>query len=308
MKESPEEKRRRLLELAKASVTTAYSTGEHSVILAINTYNEIEHAKNLIYEKLEEWYGIFFPELRLTSQLTYARFVVEFGMDKKLADKERLSSMLGAGAEAAAEKASKSIGREPSEAEYLMLKQVAESELYLDELQLKLDSYLAVEVKKLMPNISYLVDYKIAAELLAKAGSLSKLGFMPASTIQLLGAEKALFKHIKFHTRPPKYGVLFKLPQITNASHFKRGRIARLYATKICIAAKADAFTKNFIAEKLKKDLASGLERIAKEPERTDAQRQAGREQYPRGHDSRSRPPRWQHGGRDFNRAGRHRK
>ena len=91
-----------------------------------------------------------------------------------------------------------------------------------------------------MPNVTYLTDDKIAAELLAKAGSLERLAMMPASTIQLLGAEKALFKHIKFGSKPPKYGIIFKLPAVTSAQREKKGMVARAYATKICIALKAD--------------------------------------------------------------------
>ena len=89
---------------------------------------------------------------------------------------------------------------------------------------------------------------------------------MPAGTVQLLGAEKALFKHIKFGSKPPKYGILFKLPEVTNAPREIRGRIARVYATKICIALKADHFSKNFIAEKLKKDLDTSIKRIKESP------------------------------------------
>ncbi len=263
MKESPEEKRHRLIELAKASVTSAYSTGEHSAIVAINTYNEMERARNLIHEKLEDWYGIFFPELRLNNQLTYAKFVIEFGRDKKAAGTEQLTALLGTGVEEVSARIGKSIGNEPTEQEYAMLKSVAGAELELAKEEELLDAYLKERMKALMPNISYLIDYKVAAELLSRAGSLSKLALMPASTIQLLGAEKALFKHIKFHSKPPKYGVLFKLPQITSASKGNRGRIARLFATKICIAAKADAFTKNFIAERLKAQIDATLKRYS---------------------------------------------
>jgi nucleolar protein 56 len=77
-----------------------------------------------------------------------------------------------------------------------------------------------------------------------------------------LGAEKALFKHIKFGSKPPKYGILFKLPAVTNAQREKKGRIARAYATKISIALKADHFSKNFIAERLKESLDHSLKKI----------------------------------------------
>jgi nucleolar protein 56 len=147
------------------------------------------------------------------------------------------------------------MGREPTEEEFAQMKALAELELSIAAAEEKLDRYLEASTKKLMPNITYLIDYKIAAELLGKAGSLAKLSMMPSGTIQLLGAEKALFKHIKFGSKPPKYGALFKLQQVGGASKFSRGRIARLYATKIAIASRADAISKNFIADKLKEQI-----------------------------------------------------
>ncbi|MDE1860505.1 MAG: NOP58 family protein [Candidatus Micrarchaeota archaeon] len=260
-KESPEEKRRRLIMLAKASVSQAYSTGEHSVMQAIGSYNESERIRNLLHEKLEEWYGIYFPELKLSNQLSYARFVAEFGMNKKSIEMERLERLLGEASKDVLSRAGTSIGREPTEKEFEMLRSLANAELQMDELQQGLDRYLDAATKELMPNIVYLIDYKIAAELLAKAGSLTRLANMPAGTIQLLGAEKALFKHIKFHSKPPKYGVLYKLPQINTAPKGDRGRMARVYATKISIAARADAYSKNFIAKKLKEQLDKALKR-----------------------------------------------
>ena len=112
-----------------------------------------------------------------------------------------------------------------------------------------------------MPNITYLIDYKVAAEVLGKAGSLNKLAMMPAGTIQLLGAEKALFKHIKFGSKPPKYGAIFKLQQVGGAARYDRGRIARAYGAKLAIAARADGISKNFIADKLKAQLDEMIKR-----------------------------------------------
>ncbi len=263
MKETQEQKRRRLLELAKASVANTYSTGEHSLVQAINTYNELDKVKNLVHEKLEEWYGIYFPELRSGSMASYAKFVIEFGMEKKRADRDGISAIFGAKeGERVFEQAQRSIGRDPSESEYAMLRMLAKQEDDIEQVQKSLDAFIKESCSERIPNLAYLVDYRIAAELLAKAGSLSKLALMPASTIQLLGAEKALFKHIKFGKKPPKYGILFKMPEITNGKRESRGRIARLYATKISIAARADAFTKRFIAKELKEDINRRLKEI----------------------------------------------
>lgn len=240
---------------AKASLTSAYAGEEHSVMQAINSYLEFEKVRNQIFERLEEWYSIYFPEFRAGSPTALAKFIINFGANKKKANVEELRKAIGEGAERLADQISKSIGREPTDEEFEAMKNMAESELALLKVETELDKYLEKSVKKLMPNISYLIDYKVAAELLAKAGSLERMGMMPSSTLQLLGAEKALFKHLKYGTKPPKYGILFKLPQIVQAPKKMKGRLARLYANKLSIAAKADAFSHKFIAEKLKEDI-----------------------------------------------------
>lgn len=281
-KESPEEKRQRLLGLARESLSSAYSGNEHSIAQAIASYNELEKTRNLVHEKLEEWYGIFFPELRLANQVTYAKFIAEFGSDKKAMDAEKLAALLGGAAEAVSKQASTSIGRDPTPEEYDQLRSLASLELSIADAEAGLDRYLESSAKKLMPNITYLVDYKVAAELLGRAGSLIKLANMPSGTIQLLGAEKALFKHIKFGTKPPKYGTLFKLQQVGGAGRWDRGRIARIYATKIAIAARADAISKNFIADKLKEqiDRVVSIQRPERRPADQGAQQRPQRQGY----------------------------
>ncbi|MGC9205174.1 MAG: hypothetical protein ACP5FN_02780 [Candidatus Micrarchaeia archaeon] len=260
-KESVEEKRRRLLDKAKASVSSAYAGEEHAIIEAINSYLEMDKVKNLVFERLEEWYSIYFPELRISNQVTYAKFVLKFGANKKNASAAELSELLGDKAKDVENAINRSIGREPSEEEYKTLSSIANLLINIAGMQDNLSGYIDRSVKRIMPNISYLVDTKIAAELLSRAGSLNKLALMPASTIQLLGAEKALFKHLKYGSRPPKYGILYKMPQVSNAGRHNGGRIARIYATKISIASKADAFSKRFIADVLKKNLESTISR-----------------------------------------------
>ena len=272
VKETPEEKRNRLLNLAKSSVGSAYAGTEHSITQAIASYNELEKTRNLVHEKLEEWYGIFFPELRLVNPISYAKFIIKFGMDKKAADQAKLAELLGGAAEQVQIQAASSIGREPTEEEYQQLKALAELELNVAETEERLDKYLETSTKKLMPNITYLIDYKVAAEILGRAGSLEKLALMPAGTIQLLGAEKALFKHIKFGSKPPKYGAIFKLQQVGGAARFDRGRIARAYGAKLAIAARADGISKNFIADKLKAQLDEVIKKQSNRPPRPGSQ------------------------------------
>ncbi len=254
-RETPEERRRRLFQAAKESVSKAYAGEEHSVMQAINAYNEFEKMRGIIYERLEEWYSMYFPELSVGSQAAYAKFVLRFGANKKAAEISDLREVFGGSAEGIKRRIDSSIGREPTKEEYGAMSRLAETLLYVISMEEDLNSYLKESTKRLMPNMVYLIDYKIAAEMLSKAGSLTKLAMMPASTIQLLGAEKALFRHIKFGSKPPKYGLLYKINQMSSTRRDERGKLARIYATKLSIASKADAFSKRFIADKLKAEI-----------------------------------------------------
>jgi len=129
----------------------------------------------------------------------------------------------------------------------------------LDELeknQQQLKKQIEYSVNEIAPNISEVVGSMIAARLIAHAGSLRKLAMLPSSSVQLLGAEKALFRFKKDGGKPPKHGIIFQHPLISKAPFAYRGKHARFLSAKISIAAKADMFTKRFIAEDLKNELA----------------------------------------------------
>jgi nucleolar protein 56 len=92
------------------------------------------------------------------------------------------------------------------------------------------------------PNVKSLLTASVGARIIAKAGSLSRLAVLPASTIQVLGAEKALFRALKTGTRPPKHGLIFQHPLIHSAPRWQRGKIARAIASKVAIAARIDVY------------------------------------------------------------------
>jgi nucleolar protein 56 len=128
-----------------------------------------------------------------------------------------------------------------------------------------LQHQIETHIHTLAPNLSTLIGPLIGARLLAHAGSLKKLALYPASTIQILGAEKALFRYKKEGGKPPKHGVIYQHPTINTAPQKNRGRIARLMAAKIAIAVKADYFTKRDITTALKKDLSTQLKHQKKQ-------------------------------------------
>ncbi len=301
MVETAEEKRKRILALAKEAVSKAYSTGEHSIAQAVNAYNEIEKSRNLLHERIEEWYGIYFPELTMSSAERYTKFVLEAGGNKKAASSEILKSIAGEGSEELAAKIQRSIGAEPDAIEFKALGALANAEMDLVRQGKEIDSYLKENVPKLMPNIAYIVDYKMAAELLSRAGSLNKLAVMPSGTLQLLGAEKALFRHLRSGSKPPKYGVLFKLKEVVEADRRSRGRIARLFATKLSIAARADAISKRFIGKELRESIDKSLAKIKEKESKMGPDRGPVRQDYRQGN-RRDNRQRWQTRGSGRNR------
>ncbi|MDE1811010.1 MAG: NOP58 family protein [Candidatus Micrarchaeota archaeon] len=270
--------RAKMLKDVRASIKSEYANEEYALIQSINAYDETSKSYNLVFERLTEWYGIYFPEVKIPNPESLARLVAVLN-DKEALSKDAINEIINDPdkSESIFNKASASMGRSMNEGERSAILAFAKMSMDMASAMDGLDTYIKATAEKLMPNATFLTDDKIAAELLAKAGSLERLATMPASTIQLLGAEKALFKHIKFGSKPPKYGILFKMAEISNAPRNCRGKIARAYATKISIGLKGDFFTKKFIGEELKKNLQSTIEKIKKasegKPERRSNER-----------------------------------
>jgi nucleolar protein 56 len=132
-----------------------------------------------------------------------------------------------------------------------------------DEIQ-RLQDQIEIDMKSIAPNTSKIIGPLIGARLIALAGGMQRMAMLPASTVQILGAEKALFRFKKEGGRPPKHGVIFQHPLINRAPRAERGKIARLLAIKTSTAMKADVFTKRKIADDLLKDIDQKLLEIRK--------------------------------------------
>jgi nucleolar protein 56 len=131
------------------------------------------------------------------------------------------------------------------------------------------------------PNLTALLSANLGARVISLAGGLQRLATLPSSTVQLLGAEKAMFMHLRSGKAPPKHGIIFQHPAIHRAPYWQRGKVARSMAAKAAIAAKVDFYKGEYIGERLKAELDKRLEEIARKyPEPPN--KQAG--QRPRGH------------------------
>ncbi|MFA6268404.1 MAG: hypothetical protein WCW13_05630 [archaeon] len=136
----------------------------------------------------------------------------------------------------------------------------------IEEEKTKLTEFIQKEMSAEFPNFSVLATPIIGAKLLATAGSKKRLCFMPASTIQILGAEKALFAHLRKNAKSPKHGHLFNHPLMQNLPRFKRGKAARILAGKLAIALKQDYFNGENTSAEVKKEIQKRFDEIIAEP------------------------------------------
>ena len=217
-----------------------------------NCIDEEEHVANQLVERLEELYGLYFPELRVEDRRNYTLIISKITRDD--VDVEEIAKYVGAGkARQIAEDGKKSIGGDFTEKDVQNMQKMADEIEDLYALMNRHEKYLDDVAQEVCPNLRYLIGAKVAGKLIAAAGGLNKLALMPASTIQVLGAEKALFKHLKNKSiAPPKHGIIFQHASISTSPKSVRGKVARALAAKIALVVKADAYTKRFIAPEIK--------------------------------------------------------
>jgi len=220
------------------------------IIQCVSALNDLDKILNTMSERLREWYGLHYPEYKPKEHEKFVKAVAKYG------ERERFENFV------------KSMGMEFRKEDVEMVKNYAGKLKELYELRKRLDKYLAKIVPEELPNTSALLGHLLAARMLAHAGSLEKLAKMPSSTIQLLGAEKALFKALKQmrfkkkKAKLPRFGILFTHPDISGAPDELRGKIARLLAAKVSIAARTDFYTKEDRSKELLEDYKKKLAEV----------------------------------------------
>jgi len=253
------------MELAKLKVKGAVEKRDLLVAQAIQTLDDVDKTINLFMSRLREWYGIHFPELDrlLEKHETYARLVVNIGNREDFtAERLEREGLPGQKAEQITNAAKTSMGADLSERDLAQIQALGRRVLDLYDLRESLEKYIDDVMEEVAPNIKALTGALLGARLIALAGGLNNLAKMPASTLQVLGAEKALFRSLKTGTKPPKHGIIFQHPYLHEAKKWQRGKIARTLAGKLAIAARTDAFGGRFIGEELKADLEKRVEEI----------------------------------------------
>lgn len=234
-----------MLRLARRQMRKAVRPDDH-LHQAVGALDDLQEAENVLLERLREWYGLHFPELA-----------------KTVDDREFVELIAAHGTrEAMPLDATESIGAPLGDPERRSVMGMAGLLRDVDDRRREVEGYIERSATSLAPNVTALTGPVLAARLVSLAGGVQDLARLPASTVQLLGAERALFRHLREHTLPPKHGVLFLHPLVHRAPPWQRGAIARAFAGKIAIAARADAFTRRDIAASLRETLEASLASI----------------------------------------------
>jgi len=253
------------IELSRGLIRSELMKRDKLIIRAIDYLDHLNKALNILIPAIREWHSIHFPELDqlVDDHYTYTKIVSVFPNRRELnfegllelGIKERLARDV-------LNRAERSMGGELNEEDYPILGNIAKLWVDLYENKEKVEKYLEKLVRECAPNLSAIIQPLIVARLIAMAGSLERLAMMPSSTIQVLGARKAIFLHMTRGTKPPKHGILFQVKEIRNAPKKLRGKIARIIAAKAALASRIDAFGGEFIGEKLKKEIEEEIKKV----------------------------------------------
>lgn len=302
------------ISLSSSRVKEASGKLDLHVIQAINALDELDKTINILAARMREWYGLHFPELdHLVQSLTaYAKIVSSAGTRDKITNQvlqyagiqERKGEIILSGA-------SRSKGGDITDENLKLVRRLADQVIEQSQLRDDLANIVETSMEIVAPNVKELLTASVSARMIAMAGGLQRLATLPASTIQILGAEKALFRSLKTGADPPKHGLLFQHPTVHAAPKWQRGKIARAIAAKVAIAARIDAYRHAgrdpLIAEKLKKRITEIQERNKLPPAedkrvrkfQEHKRRQAA---YPDSRGDRRKERPWRHGRMNYQR------
>jgi len=226
------------LEITSYKLKEASKARDMFLIQAINAIDEIDEATGKLIERLREWHTIHFPELdKIRNNEKYVDLIAEFGDKNSIIENESIDEI---------DISYQSTGAEIEGRDLEVLQEFASSVKSLQDAKKSLTDYVDQKMGEIAPNLSDLLGSSLGAKLIAHIGGIEKLALLPSSTIQIMGAEKALFRHKKTGERPPKHGIIYQHPEIRGARWWLKGKIARALAAKISLAVRKDVYSGEF--------------------------------------------------------------
>ena len=249
--------------VSREIVREASEQKDQLVVQSMNALDDIEKTQNLIASRLREWYGLHYPEAshKIDDPMQLAKIIVEGGTRNQIQGKPELVELLPKTAARALQE-KQSMGASIGDHDMVMIQALGQQYLDLHQLRGQLEKYLDEAMRDIAPNLRGLIGPVIGARLIGLVGNIEKLARLPASTIQVLGAERALFRALKTGARPPKHGVIFQHTLVHSAPWWQRGKIARILAGKIAIAVRVDLYSGEYVADELKQSVMTRIAEV----------------------------------------------
>jgi len=241
---------------------------DNMIIQSIALLDQLDKDVNTFSMRIREWYSYHFPELVkiVPENYLFARLTKFIKNRKELSEQslEGLEEIVmdSAKAQAILDASRSSMGMDISPVDLINIEMFASRVIALADYRKQLAEYLRTKMGDIAPNLATLIGEQVGARLIAHAGSLTNLAKYPASTVQILGAEKALFRALKTKGNTPKYGLLYHSTFIGRAGTKNKGRISRYLANKCSIASRIDCFTEhpsNIFGSKLRQQVEDRL-------------------------------------------------
>lgn len=236
---------------SRGKVKFNINRADNMIIQSIALVDLLDKDINTFAMRIKEWYSYHFPELAkvVTDNYQYSK-CAHFIKDRKTLSEESLPkleeiTMDSAVAQAILDAARMSMGMDISPIDLMNIERFAKRVASLSEYRKQLAEYLKKKMDCVAPNLAVLIGEVVGARLISHAGSLTNLAKYPASTVQILGAEKALFRAIKTRANTPKYGLIYHSTFIGRAGAANKGRISRYLANKCSMASRIDCFSEN---------------------------------------------------------------
>jgi len=233
---------------SRAKVKFNVHKSDNMIIQSIALLDQLDKDVNTFSMRIREWYSYHFPELVkiVPDNYTFAKCVKVIKNRKELTDEAiaKLEEVImdSAKAKAVVDASKTSMGMDISQVDLMNIDMFANRVVALAEYRKELSKYLQDKMSNVAPNLATLIGDVVGARLISHAGSLTNLAKYPASTVQILGAEKALFRALKKKGNTPKYGLIFHSSFIGRAAAKNKGRISRFLANKCTIASRIDCF------------------------------------------------------------------
>ncbi|KAK2532114.1 Nop58 [Columba livia] len=227
------------------------SREKHPLFFLLALLDDLDKELNNYIMRCREWYGWHFPELGkiITDNLTYCKCVRKVGDRSNFASSD-VSDILPEEIEADVKAAAEiSMGTEVSEEDINNIIHLCDQVIEISEYRTQLYDYLKNRMMAIAPNLTIMVGELVGARLIAHAGSLLNLAKHPASTVQLLGAEKALFRALKTKRDTPKFGLIYHASLVGQSNPKNKGKISRMLAAKTALTIRYDALGEDTNAE-----------------------------------------------------------